>query len=249
MTEAYRLLRPRLLSMVSSSTFQGSRYWVSGYPHLVEQWDTERNGTLRAEAVTAGSGVMVWWRCPGGPDHRWRAKPNNRTRGAGCPYCTNRRVSVTNSLAARSPRIAAEWHPTRNGLVGPADITGTSTRVCWWQCSLRPEHQWRAAVRDRSRHQKGCPYCARRRVSDESSLARWHPQIAVEWDPMRNGDLSPRDVVPGSSRRVWWRCRHDPAHAWQAAVANRVRRSSGCPHCRRRTSSLRNASTTTRTPS
>ncbi len=226
---------PSHLPMADAFTFQGSRYWVSGYPHLVGQWDAERNGTLTPSTVTAGSGRMIWWRCANGPDHVWRAKPNNRTEGAGCPFCANRSVSVTNSLATSAPRIAAEWHSDKNGLARPSDVTATSTRISWWQCSVRAEHQWRAAIRDRTRGDRGCPYCSRRRVSHDRSLAAWHPRIAAEWHPSRNGDLSPRDVAPGSSRRVWWQCADDRDHCWEATVDNRVRRASGCPKCRSRT--------------
>jgi putative zinc ribbon protein len=237
------------LSMADTSTFLGSRYWVSGYPHLVEQWDTERNGSLTPGSVSAGSGRLIWWKCRNGPDHSWRAKPNNRSAGAGCPFCANRSVSVTNNLNTCAPRIAAEWHVDKNGLVGPEAVTATSTRVCWWQCSKRPEHQWRAAVRDRTRGDRGCPYCTRKRVSNDVSLASRHPRIAADWHPSHNGDLSPADVAPGSKRRVWWLCRDDRRHCWQATVDNRVRRASECPHCRRGTSSRSSAQPRTRTTS
>jgi hypothetical protein len=217
--------------MSSSHGFTGSRHWVSGYPELVEQWHPERNGTLTPDTVSAGSARLIWWRCAAGDDHVWRAKPNNRTSGSGCPFCTNRRVSVTNSLQTCFPWIAAEWHPDRNGQARPSDVVATSSRVCWWRCSTRPEHEWRASVRDRTRGQTTCPFCTHKRVSSEDSLARRHPAIAAEWDAAGNDDLAPRDVTPGSSRAVWWRCGANPEHRWRATVANRVRRASGCPHC------------------
>jgi hypothetical protein len=209
-----------------------SRYWVSGFPTLVREWDRDRNGTLTPDVVTAGSARMIWWRCDKGEDHRWRAKPNNRTSGGtGCPFCANRRPSVTNSLQTCCGAIAAEWHPTRNGRATPRDVTIASTRVCWWRCSVNPAHEWRAGVRDRVRLQATCPYCAHRRVADESSLAYAFPAVASEWHPTRNGALSPRDVLPGSRRPVWWQCARDPSHCWRAAVGNRTLRASACPYC------------------
>lgn len=220
--------------MKKDSNATGSRYWVSGYPRLVREWDGDRNGTLSPGAVSGGSGQMIWWRCPQGPDHRWRATPNNRTRGAGCPFCANRRVSVTNSLATRFPRVAAEWHPSKNGTLKPRHVVAASARVVWWRCSVRPEDEWRASVRDRTRAQTACPYCSGRRPSPENSLASRHPALAAEWHPRRNGVLSPSEVLPGSNRPVWWRCSVRRAHAWRATVDNRAYRASGCPHCARR---------------
>jgi hypothetical protein len=220
--------------MSDSPKFRGSRYWVSGFPQLAEEWDPERNGTLTPDAVSAGSGRMIWWRCAGAPDHVWRAKPNNRTRGSGCPFCANKKVSSTNHLAACFPRIAAEWHPTRNGRATPREVLAASSRVVWWQCAEAPGHEWRASIRDRTRDQTTCPFCSRRRISAELSLAGSHPDVAAEWHPTSNAPLSPHDVAPGSNRAVWWRCSAHPEHVWRATVANRVLRASRCPRCSRR---------------
>jgi hypothetical protein len=210
-----------------------SQYWVSGYPRLAVEWDRERNGALSPDEVSAGSGRMIWWRCAAGPDHVWRAKPNNRSRGAGCPYCANKKVSATNSLATRFPRVAREWHPVKNGQVTAADVVASSSRVCWWVCSAAASHEWRASVRDRTRALTGCPYCAHKRVSVALSLACEHPDVAREWHRSRNGGLGPEDVSSGSGRVVWWQCRAVSGHCWRASVNNRVRRASGCPYCPR----------------
>jgi hypothetical protein len=225
--------RARHELMTSTAPLGRSRYWVSGFPELLAEWDHERNGLLTPEEVPSGSGRMIWWRCPAGPDHAWKAKPNNRTRGAGCPFCANKKVSVTNSLATRFPEVADEWHPDLNGLTTPAEVIASSSRVCWWRCTASPPHEWRASVRDRTRALSGCPYCAHRRASAGLSLAHQYPEIARDWHPTLNGALSPEQVVPGSSRVVVWRCQSSPGHVWRASVTNRVRRASGCPHCAR----------------
>lgn len=220
-------------SPAKTSALFGSRYWVSGFPNLVEEWDPDRNGNLTPATVPAGSGRKIWWKCCKGSDHSWRATPNNRSVGTGCPFCTNRKVSATNSLETCFPRIAAEWHPVLNGEVAAGTVTASSARVAWWRCSSAG-HEWRASVRDRTRRQTDCPYCAHRRASNESSLAQSHPALSHEWHPTQNGELSPRKVLAGSNRRVWWQCRLDPTHVWLASISNRVLRASGCPHCAQR---------------
>ena len=45
----------------------------------------------------------------------------------------------------------------------------------------------------------------------------------------KNGRLTPRDVVPGSRRKVWWQC--PKGHVWQAAIASRAVDGAGCPVC------------------
>ena len=39
----------------------------------------------------------------------------------------------------------------------------------------------------------------------DNSLATVEPDIAAEWHPTKNGDLTPDDVVFGTYRKVWWR--------------------------------------------
>jgi hypothetical protein len=47
-------------------------------------------------------------------------------------------------------------------------------------------------------------------------------------------------VSAGSNQRVWWQCRVDPTHRWEATVNNRVGQQSGCPACSGRVPSATN---------
>jgi hypothetical protein len=215
-----------------------SAYGVSGWPELVAEWHPKRNAGLEPSEVSYGSGRKVWWKCPRGPDHEWRASPNNRTAGrTGCPFCAGRKVSVTNSLATRRPDLAKQWHPTRNGKVGPERIVAGSARPVWWKCPVDPGHEWRGSPHDRSTLMGGCPFCLDRRVCSTNSLAATQPRIAAEWHSTKNRRLTPHDVVEGSGHLVWWRCSLHSEHEWRASVSNRTLRRSGCPFCSGRTAS------------
>jgi hypothetical protein len=74
--------------------------------------------------------------------------------GQGCPFCAGKRASVTNSLAAFFPKVAAEWHPTKNGGLTPADVVGGAKAFATWRCAVH--HVWRARVVDRPRGGRGC---------------------------------------------------------------------------------------------
>lgn len=54
-------------------------------------------------------------------------------------------------------------------------------------------------------------------------------ELLSEWHKEKNGDLSPRDLTYGSSRKVWWVCKN--GHEWQASVYTR-RSGRGCPYCK-----------------
>lgn len=61
------------------------------------------------------------------------------------------------------------------------------------------------------------------------------PETADEWHPSLNGTLTPRNVMNGSHRKVWWICGR--THEWEARVVDRTRPGSltgkkqGCPYC------------------
>jgi len=82
--------------------------------------------TVTSIAVTFGSKIRVWWICNKGPAHEWTAGIGERTRGQGCACCGSKKLSVTNSLVAKYPEIAAQWHPTKNGSLTPDKFFYTS---------------------------------------------------------------------------------------------------------------------------
>jgi hypothetical protein len=149
----------------------------------------------------------------------------------GCPFCANVRVSVTNSLAAKAKKVAAEWHPTKNGELTPRDVVLGSTRRVFWKCPKGWDHEWQAAIGNRTGQGTGCPFCTHQRLCATNSLAAEFPKVAVEWHPTKNGKLTPRGVVPGTARRVWWRCQF--GHVWRISVSARTRTRAGsnCPEC------------------
>lgn len=197
-----------------------------GRGELLAQWAGEQNGRLMPTDISFGSKRKIWWRCSKG--HVWQSAVHVRISGnAGCPYCARRLPWPGESdLVTRAPQIAAQWHPDRNPEILPTQVLPGSNRQVWWKCEKG--HEWQASVKSRV-NGAGCPICANKTtVSGENDLASAYPALAKEWHPSQNGALTPKDVVPGTRRRVWWQC--EKGHAWQAAVASRVE-GAGCPVC------------------
>lgn len=196
------------------------------YPALAAEWHPTKNGLLTPSDVIAGSHKRVWWRCPKG--HEWSSAIKTRTQGCGCPVCAHRQVLAgENDLAATHPALAAEWHPTLNGPLTPADVVAGNRRKVWWKCAMG--HEWQASIASRSTG-VGCPVCAGRKVvPGENDLASQFPEVAAQWDHEKNGALTPEGVSPYSNRRVWWVC--EKGHGWPAQIMARTGSGSGCPYC------------------
>ena len=61
-----------------------------------------------------------------------------------------------------------------------------------------------------------------------NDLQTVNPQLALEWHPTKNGDLTPEMVQEKSGKKVWWlgKCGHE----WQAQIRHRSE-GYGCPYC------------------
>jgi superfamily II DNA or RNA helicase len=203
------------------------------HPEIAAQWHPAKNGDLTSDDVVGGAHKKIWWKCGIGEDHEWEASPGNRTRlGHSCPFCAGQKASKTNSLATLFPDIAAQWHPTKNGDVTPKDIVPGSNKKFWWKCSVAGDHEWRVSVANRTHPGRGCPFCRGQRVSVTNSLATSFPEIAAQWHPSMNGDLTAHDVVAGAGRKAWWKCPAGPDHEWESGIGTRTGQRGGCPFCK-----------------
>ncbi len=115
-------------------------------PDLAQQahgWDPK--------TLTSGSMKNVDWICSFG--HVWKANVVDRTKGNGCPVCSNKKVQTGfNDLATTNPELAKEafgWDPKT--------VTYGQKRKFEWICENG--HRWKATVNDRSTGY-GCPSCA-----------------------------------------------------------------------------------------
>ena len=89
-------------------------------------------------------------------------------------------------------------------------------RTVWWMCDKG--HEWQAQVKSRV-NGSGCPICANRIVvSGVNDLASQYPELARQWHPTKNGDLTPDQVSPGTRRKVWWIC--DKGHKYRSSVSS-----------------------------
>ena len=129
-------------------------------------------------------------------------------------------------LATEKPELANEWHPVKNGVLCPSDVTVKSGKTVWWlgKCG----HEWQSKICTRA-DGSGCPFCSNHKVlSGYNDLESAYPNLAKEWHPTKNGKLIPKAVASKSNKKVWWigQCGHE----WQAVIEGRVA-GNGCPIC------------------
>jgi uncharacterized Zn-finger protein len=193
----------------------GYNHLLSQFPEIAKQaygWDPK--------GISAHSSKNMEWQC--NRKHRWFADVSNRTssRGAGCPYCSNRYVLTGfNDLQTTDPEVAKQaykWNPTT--------VTRASDKYRNWICGKK--HIYSARIANRVKNGSGCPYCSGNKIMiGFNDLLTTHPNLAKEslgWNPVRYSF--------GSNTVVKWKCSLD--HVWKASIASRAAgMQTNCPSC------------------
>ncbi len=201
---------------------------------------------LTPDDLSAGSNRKVLWRC-GACGSEWAATVASRARvGTGCPVCAVVIRGRSRAAVARGRISAAEKAPglppelvenlTRPGLTLDHVLPATRDR-CRWRCACC-RHEWVATVSNRVSG-RGCPRCADAsrsaaraalRPGQLNAAAAW-PQLVPEFrQNLRRPGLGLADVAANSLDRCEWVC-PGCGHGYEATVANRGSKGSGCPRC------------------
>lgn len=196
------------------------------HPALAKELHPRKNGPLVAEDLISNGGKTLWWLCDLG--HEYEATIASRKRGSGCPFCSGRYpILGETDLATVLPKLAAEFHPTKNSPREPTDFTPQSNKRAWWLCGLG--HEFEMVISNRSTLNQGCPVCSNQKVlKGLNDLATKMPELAREWHPSRNLPVKPDEVPVKRNEKFWWLCPN--GHEYFAQLANRAH-GTGCPEC------------------
>ncbi len=196
------------------------------------------------EMLSQGSNLACEWECDHG--HLWTATPYTRLKEVGCPYCRNFYVSPEKSLAMTHPKLAQEWHPTKNEELKPYTVSYGYDKPVWWQHfdeKTQKWHEWpmspmQRTVRSQLRKNtngkltkpQGCSLCAGKRivagVNDNRTL---YPEASSQWKPELNNGKNINDFIRSSQELGYFVC--DNGHTTYVSIASRLYWGHGCSEC------------------
>jgi hypothetical protein len=201
------------------------------FPKVALYWDYEANFPLTPSDVTAKSNKKRHWKCDVGADHKWIVTPSNLTRRGNCPICSGKKIVESNSLQTMYPNSLDYWSQKNDMKLHPSKIGPGSNYKVIWECDVSEDHIWELQIVQFVKTGLICPYCKHKRPSNTWNLEIAFPLLSKEWDYELNHDLLPTMVLPGSRKKVNWRCLKDPKHFWPATIVSRTRIGAGCPYC------------------
>ena len=146
-----------------------------------------------------------------------------------------------NYLATKAPWLAQEWHPWKNGNLKPTDVLCNRHTKVWWLLPYNDpvlghfDFEWEASPNSRMCG-NGCPFLVGQSVwSGYNDLLTRYPEIACQWHPTKNGEITPKDVTFSSNKKYWWFLSYDDPQwghfdfEWEAKVNNRTSLGEKCP--------------------
>lgn len=198
-------------------------------PRLAQEWDDKGNGDITPDQVALHSNIRYSW-CCSQCGYVWKASPNNRAAGRGCPKCAGHCVEPqVNSFAAINPQMIGEWDIEKNWPLTAWDVAAYDNRDYHWVC--KRGHSFSGSPANRTKGTK-CPYCTGKLpivgVNDFGTICS---TVAAEWHPTKNENLLPEHYLPNSHQEVWWKCKE--GHEWRASIESRTR-GARCRECSKR---------------
>ena len=202
---------------------------ASRSPSLKKEWDWEKNSDAIPETVALHDNRKYHWICQK-CGHEWKASPNNRASGKGCPNCAGHCVyPEINSFAAVNPQLIDQWDVDKNFPLTAWEVAAYDNRDYYWLCNHG--HSFTASPANRTKG-TGCPYCkGKLPVIGINDFATICPTVTTEWHPTKNEHHQPENFLANSHAEVWWMC--NEGHEWKQMIYERAN-GSKCPYCNQR---------------
>jgi len=196
------------------------------HPEIAKDWHPTKNKKLKPEMFSKNSRYKIWWKC-----HVCGKEIETEIKNySGCKTCKKQIILNNKNLSITHPQLLSEWDNNKNTIIKPVDVLASSPKKVWWKC-VKCGYEWQAKISNRAVLGRGCPCCSNRViVVGVNDLATTHPEIAKEWHPTKNKDLTPQKVTYGSNKKVWWLC--PKGHEYQATIGHRTCGvGTNCPIC------------------
>lgn len=181
---------------------------VTLLPALMSLWDAKRNNKEKCypQQFTIGSTRSVWWKCPQGQHESEKRPISKQLQRSRCSGCAGHKVTHTNSLASKAPRLVEQLDVIATGRTAEEISCGENGKV-HWICPAFPEsHRWQASPLNRVTGGTGCPDCMTPGLSAQEVRIAFELAQNLDFDPtvhsIRRSKVRSVDMVAPDLRLV-----------------------------------------------
>lgn len=195
---------------------------------LNDRFDEEKNLCM-TNSIGYQSNLKYWFKCPRHLHDSEQTVISSITRNPHknlvCRKCNSVAQVVIDNFG--ETYLWEHWHA--DNILSPWDIpSGSNSIYITVQCDKKDYHVYSQVAHSFS-HGKGCPYCIKKVVHPNDSLAAIYPEIVTRWSD--NNDKSPYEYSSGSDKKVWIKCPCGIHNDYCQRIANAVLYEFRCPDC------------------
>jgi len=222
-----------------------------GEDFLKEYWDYEKNNELGIDPwkINYNNYKKFYIFCRKKNYHgSYQISGSDFIRGNRCSYCKGQnsvhpKDSFGQFLIDSFGVTALElyWDYDKN-TIDPFKYTKYTNRKVWIKCQEKDYHGSYDILCGEFISGGRCGYCnSRVKVHKYDSLGYLYPQTIEIWSDKNN--KSPYEYTPGSSTKVWWKCKECKHEDYPQIIYSAKNCNFGCPECVREKVESRMATT------
>lgn len=124
-----------------------------------------------------------------------------------------------------------EWDFEKNEELGHDiwKIAQGSGKKTWWYC-LKYDDSYPMPPNKKIDGDR-CSICNGYYIVRNNSFGHLYPELASEWHPTLNGDLTPFEFSRSTGKVFWWKCKECP-ESYDTSIDKKVNQKAKCPYCR-----------------
>jgi len=207
------------------------------HPEIAKQWHPTKNGDLRVENFTYGSGKKVWWKCDREDCHEWECIVQNRTKGNGCPFCANQKICKQEECNSCKIKTFASSNKSQywsdKNPVKSYEVFISAKLKYLFNCD-KCNHEFSASLNNISTGY-WCPYCVNLKLCEDNCSFCINNSFASSdkaqyWIYDKNEGVIPRDIQKYTEKEYWFNC-NKCNHNFKKRIDLITRCNGWCPYC------------------
>lgn len=143
----------------------------------------------------------------------------------------SRIIDKETALLKVRPELWNEWYFEKNDELGLDiyEMTKGKHNKVWWVC---PDcgSPYDMPINSRTGQNQKCSFCRGLRINESNSLVYVRPNLAKQWHPKKNGDLTPYDVSYRYTKKAWFICVNCGSE-YGCSLVNVTKDNNGCEYC------------------
>jgi very-short-patch-repair endonuclease len=183
------------------------------------------------EVFISTNKIKVWFKCTV-CQHDYNQSPDNKTKGNGCPYCTNKKLcgdlGCVFCLQKSCYKYKDIW--SNCNLSRPEHVFTSSKIKVWFKCTVC-HHDYNQSPGNKTKG-NGCHYCANQKICGNLRctfcLLKSCQVYSDIWSNRNN--LKPEQVSISNGKKIWFSC---PVckNEYEQSPEHKNLSNNGCPRC------------------